>query len=102
MSHVTATASGGANNFGVLNSSSSSPTMSHVTATASGNGVGMRFFGGGAAQVDSSTLTGTIGVNGTTAGTRITNTRIVGGVLNDIGGTQCRNTYDEALVDVSC
>jgi hypothetical protein len=34
--HVNATASGGTNNYGILNATNSSPAMSHVTATASG------------------------------------------------------------------
>jgi len=55
-------------------------------------------------QIDSSTLSGTTaGVDGLRIGTRITNTRIVGGALDfDGAATNCRNTYDENLVDVSC
>jgi len=70
--------------------------------------MGMRHLLSGSAQVDSSTLSGigagagSWGVDGIFGGTRITNTRIVGGVLNDVTGTQCRNTYDAALNDVSC
>ena len=36
MNNVTATATGGTNSYGVVNSSSPSPTMNNVTATATG------------------------------------------------------------------
>jgi len=109
MNDVTATASGGTVfNIGV-NNLSSSPTMSNVTATASGatsGNVGMQQISSAGTQVDSSTLsgigTGAAGVVGIFAGDRITNTRIVGGVINDDVATNCRNTYDAALADVKC
>ena len=115
MINVTTTASGAAkDNWGVRNGANSSPTMNNVTATASGatsGNVGMEqappsiLFRGGT-QVDSSTLSGTgtgaIGVDGISAGDRITNTRIVGGVTNDDAATNCLNTFDAALAAVSC
>jgi len=85
--------------------------MSNVIAAASGAtsvNIGMVQSSSGATQVDSSTLfgispgPGAAGVDGISAGTRITNTRIVGGVTNDNVATNCRNTYDAALADVKC
>jgi len=83
--------------------------MNNVTATASGatsGNVGMEQMISGGTQVDSSTLSGTgtgaIGVDGISAGDRITNTRIVGGVTNDDAATNCLNTFDAALAAVSC
>ena len=106
MRNVYAEARDGAWSRGVCNEQNSSPTMSDITASASGG------TGGNHGLFNDSTSTPivrhssfygeTTGINGIYSGARIMETKIQGGVANDAGGTQCRDTYDENLNDVNC
>ena len=57
-------------------------------------------------QIHSSSFTGVgtgaTGLHNGSDGSQTTNTRIVGGVSNDSQIVNCRDNYDENLVDVDC
>ena len=107
MHNVTASVSGGTtSNYGVSNNVSS-PTMYNVTASASGGGTSYGVFNSSAnsaPQIHASFFAGgTAGIDlGNSIGTRITNTLIAAGIVNDPGGTQCRDTFDQTLANVNC
>ena len=108
MTHVTAKGSGGSStSYGVYNVSSNDPLMVHVTATGEGpSSYGVyNTTSSSTPRIDSSTLDGdTAGINfGSSAGTRITNTEIIGGISNDAAASNnCRQVYDSSLTNIGC
>jgi hypothetical protein len=106
MTYVTASASGGQLSYGVYNTSSS-PTMTNVTATGSGgsNSSFGVFANNSAPFIQDSVLEGdTYGliIASTSTGARITNTKIIGGVNDLTGTTNCRGNYKADLTDQAC
>ena len=111
MTDVIAEASGSDGTRGVLNDSASSPTLTAVTATATGGSTSYGVFNVdsvSAPRIERSSLSGdtyAIKFTGST-GTRISNSRLVGGFDADptpaILGDQCRDNFDENLADVTC
>jgi hypothetical protein len=108
MTNVTATGSGGAYSYGVHNDSSS-PTMTNVTATGSGgaNNFGVYILSSSPMIKDSSIEGNTVGMvidgTSTSTGTRVVNSKIVGGVNDGASGTtNCRGTYKADLSNQDC
>ena len=106
MTNVLATATGGANAYGVSVRLSSSPTMTNVHARASGgtSNYGM-YIEGSDPFIQGSMMDGmTEGLwfDLGSAGTRVVNSRlssVYDGAPNSI---QCRETFDNSLADVDC
>lgn len=104
MNNVTASAGSFFNAYGIY-SEHSSQTMFNVTFYASAGGTSYGMYNSNTSPtIRGSSLTGsTAGVHIGSAATRISDTRIEGGISGDSqGGIQCRNTYDENLADVDC
>ena len=102
--HVKAIAQGATTAY-ALHNYSSTVTMSDVHM----EGIGAASYGvynynaGAISVIKNSLLKGaTAGIRIFTGTTRITNTRISGGVYNDAANAQCRDTYDVNLNDVPC
>jgi len=133
MMNVSASASGGTESFGVWNDSSSpvmmnvsasanivvggkasgiynnasNPVMINVTASASAgsSGYGMQIVGSSPYIQDSVIEGNTKGLkmDSSSSLTRVVNSKIIGGVIDDPSGTtNCRGNYDENLADVNC
>jgi hypothetical protein len=106
MNNVTATASGGVYNKGV-EIGDSSPTMTNVTASASGGtyNYGMTISYDSSPFIKDSTMDGDtsgLSIYNGSEGTKVVNSKIVGGVDDQNADTQCRGNYDENLADVNC
>ncbi len=109
MASATSSSSTQSDSYGIYCRSDSSPIITNVIATGTGNaGENYGFFNNSSsATIDSSELSGStfglhIGTVGS-SGVYVTNTKIIGGVDNDPQGTtECRNTYDENLNDITC
>lgn len=107
MNHVKVDVFGGSavHNRAVYNYASSTPNMNDVYLKATGtNGIGLYNTNTSAPFVKNSILHGSAdGVRIGSAGTRIRNTYIENGVVDNNGTTQqCRETYDYDFVDVGC
>ena len=109
MINVTATGSGGTFGRGVYFVDNSSGTMVGVSATGSGgstNSFGVFSTVSSSPFIQDSILTGDtkgLRILSDSPGTRVVNSKIIGGALNDATvGTQCRGNYDSSLADVSC
>jgi hypothetical protein len=108
MTNVTASASGGTSSYGIFNLSSSSPVMTNVTASGSGgtSSYGIHNVGVSTAFIQDSTMEGDtkgLRINSDSPGTRVVNSKIIGGVNDQPSGTtQCRGNYDADLNPVTC
>jgi hypothetical protein len=71
--------------------------MTEVTAAASGSTAALWVDGG---EVRDSTVLSGLEIGGETVSVR--NSRIVGGVTDPFGTSQCSDLYDENLADVTC
>lgn len=107
MTNVTATGEGGTASYGVW--ISGSPRMTNVTAIGSGaltiNYGVFNSSSDDSPRIENSSLEGSTGgmrFHGSDIGTRISNTRIVGGIANNPTGIQCRDTFDENLTNINC
>ena len=99
ITNVTASASGGQQNSGVVNAYSS-PTMTNVTASGSGgtNNWGVYSIGSGTVRINHSVIKGSTStvVNGAGVITYVGNTQLDGGPVSFYGGTlTCAGVYDE-------
>ena len=105
MSQITTSASGSSFSVGLANYNSSSPVITQITAIASGPGTsyGIQNLSSSAPLIRDASLQGESGgIFGIIAATRISHSRIVGGVVNDNVGTQCKFVINENLADVTC
>lgn len=106
MVNCTAEAAGGGGSRAVWLTGTSSPVISHLTAVSTGGvpySVGLTVANGASAYIQDSSVQGeTAGLDVQSESGRIVNTRIIGGVLNNATGTQCRLNYDADLNTVNC
>ena len=103
MTNVTASGSGGSEyNFGVYNDFSSSPTMANVTASGSGgtNQYGIYSTNGGTIMINNSVIIGSTNtiINDTNTTTRVANTKLNGGPVNNTGTLTCVGAYNGMYV----
>jgi hypothetical protein len=108
MTNVTASASGGTNSTGIFNASSS-PVMMNITASASGgsgDNLGVKSANVSAPFIQDSIMEGVtkgLFITADSPGTRVVNSKIIGGVNDQPSGTtQCRGNYDASLALVDC
>jgi hypothetical protein len=96
MTNVKASGSGGTYNYGVLNFNSS-PTMTNVTASGSGgtNNRGVYSFSG-TVMIHNSVIIGSTNTiyNGTNTTTRVGNTKLDGGPVDNSGTLTCVGAYN--------
>jgi len=106
ISNCEITARNGSNqNVGILDTAYSAISLINVQASAPAGAAcyGMLNSSASRATVENSVLAGKDhGVSINSASTRIINTRIDGGVVNNPTGKQCRGTYTRDLADVNC
>jgi hypothetical protein len=105
MTNVTASAWGTANNYGVYNDSSS-PVMTNVTARAfqgTLNKYGVYNRSSGTVKINHSVISGTTNTIRNESGvtTRVGNTQLDGGAVNNAGTLTCVGAYDENYVALS-
>jgi hypothetical protein len=96
MTNVTASASGGTTNRGVHNMDSSL-TMTNVTASGSNgtNNYGVYNEGGGTVMIDNSVVIGSTNTIVSNVTTRVGNTKLNGGPVDNTGSLICAGVYDE-------
>ena len=108
VNQVTAISEGNSGRFGraVFNIANSLPSMTQLTAIASGleSGIGV-LDNNSSSYIRDSSLEGTTrGVEilgAASLSTRINNTRVIGGIANDVE-IQCRDVFDANLNEINC
>lgn len=101
LTHVTASASGAGNYYGVYKRGSSSPTMTNVTAT--GSDYGVTSYNASSPTIKQSTLSGsTYSLEHEDGTAKVADTQLVGPVANVNGTLHCFGNYDENLAAVTC